>query len=123
MRRPSRRASAPDGKSGIAGRNGCRRFDHQNYCSFRGARAMDDSPRYDKTLLPVQLNTPVLEIDNEATVEDKEELIIVVVLMPMILTLQDAKPNDRVVDLAERLVIPAVGTRFDQRRNVHHAQG
>ena len=84
---------------------------------------MDDPPRHDKTLLRVKFNAPILEVDNEAAVEDKEELVIVVVLMPMILTLQDAKPNDRVVDLAQRLVIPAVGTRFDQRWNVHHAQG
>ena len=84
---------------------------------------MNDSPRYDKTLLPVKLNAPVLEVDNEATVENKEELVIVVVLMPMILTLQDAKPNDRIVDPAERLVIPAVSARFDQRWNVYDAQG
>jgi len=35
-----------------------------------------------QTLCGGSSNTPVPEIDNEATVEDKEELIIVVVLMP-----------------------------------------
>jgi len=65
---------------------------------------MDDSLRYDKALLLVKLNASILEVYDKATVEDKEELIIVVVLVPVILALQDAQPNDRVVDLAQRLV-------------------
>ena len=71
---------------------------------------MHDSLRYDKTLLPAKLDASILEVYEEATVEDKEELVVVVVLVPVILTLQDAQPNHRVVDLAQRLVIPAVGT-------------
>ena len=46
----------------------------------------------------------------KATFEDKEELVIVVVLMPVILALQDTQPDNRIVDLAQRLVVPAVGT-------------
>jgi hypothetical protein len=75
---------------------------------------MDDALRYDKPLLPVKLNASILEVYDKATVEDKEELIIVIVPVPVILALQDAQPNDRVVDLAQRLVIPAFGTRFGQ---------
>ena len=75
---------------------------------------MHDSLRYDKALLPAKLDAPILEVYDEATVEDEEELVVVVVLVPVILTLQDAQPNHRVVDLAQGLVIPAVGARFDQ---------
>ena len=75
---------------------------------------MHDSLRYDKALLPAKLDAPILEVYDEATVEDKEELVVAVVLVPVILTLQDAQPNHRVVDLAQRLVIPAFGARFGQ---------
>jgi hypothetical protein len=88
------------GRSGIARGNDCRSLNHQDDRSFRGTRAMDDSLWYDKSLLPVELNAPILEVHDKAAVEDKEELVIVVVLVPVILTLQDAQPNDRVVDLA-----------------------
>ena len=41
---------------------------------------MHDSLRYDKALLPAKLDAPILEVYDEATVEDKEELVVVVCL-------------------------------------------
>ena len=71
---------------------------------------MDDSLWYYKALLVMQLNASILEVYDEATFEDKKELVIVVMLVPMVLTLQDAEANNRVVDLAQCLVVPAIGT-------------
>jgi hypothetical protein len=64
----------------------------------------------------------VFQINDEMTVEDKEELVVVVVLVPVILALHDPKSNDRIVHFAESLVVPTVGARADQRGNVNQAQ-
>ena len=83
---------------------------------------MDNPLRYNKALLPLKLNASILKIDDEPTFENKEELVIAVVLVPVVLALQNAEANDRVVDLAQRLVVPAVGACLDQSRNIDQAQ-
>ena len=80
---------------------------------------MDDALRDNKALSLSKLDASILEIDDETTFEDKEELVVVVVFVPVILALHDAEPNDRIVHLAQRLVVPAVGTRRDQRGHVN----
>jgi hypothetical protein len=61
---------------------------------------MHDALGYDKTLARLQINALAFEIDDEMTVKDKEEFIVVVVLVPVILALHDAEADDRFVDLA-----------------------
>ena len=75
---------------------------------------MNDALRDNKALLSRKLDTLVLEIDDEATFQYKEELIVIVVFVPVILALHDAKTNDRTVHLTQRLVVPAVRARRDQ---------
>ena len=75
---------------------------------------MNDSSRDDKALLLDKLDAPILEIDDETTFDDKEELVVIVMLVPVVLALQDAETDDRIVHLAKRLVVPAVGTRLHQ---------
>jgi len=108
--------------SGIAGRDDRRGFDHENHCTLGSARAVNDALRHDVPLLRSQIDGAVLEVNDETAVENKEELVVVVVFMPMILAAHDAQANDRVVHFAQRLVIPSVGARSDQRRNVDYAQ-
>jgi hypothetical protein len=83
---------------------------------------VNDPLRHDESLSLSKVDRPALQVDDEATLEDKEELIVVVVLVPVILTLQDAKSNDRVVHFAEGLVVPMVGAGVNQRGNVNQAQ-
>ena len=66
------------------------------------AGAMDDSLGNDKSLSWVELDGSVFEIDEQLAVNDVEELVIRIVLVPVILTLQDTKPNHGVIHLAER---------------------
>ena len=61
---------------------------------------MDDPLRHDEALLPLKLDASILQLNDEAAVEDKEELVVVVVFVPVILTLHGAQPHDRIVDLA-----------------------
>jgi hypothetical protein len=104
---------------GVAGGNDCRRLDHENYGALGSACAVNDTFRDDEALLSIELDTSIFKIDDETTLKDKEELVVISVFVPVILTLHYAKSNDRIVHLAQRLVVPAVGTRGDQRGYVN----
>ena len=65
---------------------------------------MQDTSRDDKALGLPQFNAASFQIDNETTLDDKEKLIIVVVLVPVIFSLDNAEPDDRTVDLAKSLI-------------------
>ena len=43
-------------------------------------------------------------------------------LVPMVLALDDAQPDDRIVDLAECLVEPLVANRVDNGGNIDHLE-
>ena len=78
---------------------------------------MDHSLGNDISLSWIELDGLVFQIDEQLAIDDVEELIIGIVLVPVILTLKDAKPNHGFIDLAERLVIPlefaSIGKSFD----------
>ena len=49
---------------------------------------MGDAFGNDKPLLRLQINRAIFEIDDKVPLQDKEELIVVVMFVPMILALQ-----------------------------------
>jgi hypothetical protein len=73
---------------------------------MRRACAMDDSLGNDKSLSWIELDGLVFQVNEQLAVDDVEELIVGIVLVPVILTLKNAKPNYGVIHLAQRLVIP-----------------
>lgn len=83
---------------------------------------MPDAFGNDESLPWLQINRAIFEINDEVSLQDKEEFVVVIMFVPMVLTLHDAEANNRVVHLAERLVIPLIGAGFDQSRNVHQAE-
>jgi hypothetical protein len=107
---------------GITGGDHGSRFNHKNYRPLRGASAMDDTFGNDKPFLWLQIDRPTLKIDDEVPLKNKEKFIIVLVFVPVIFALHDAKTYDGVIDLAKRLVIPAVRASSDERRDVHDTQ-
>ena len=58
-----------------------------------------------------EVHRAVFQVDEEPALDDVEELVLVVVLVPVVLAPDDAEPDDRVVDPAEGLVVPRVGAR------------
>ena len=48
------------------------------------------------------------EIDEQAAFDDVEELVLPLMVVPVIAPLNDAEANDRIVDVAKRLVVPGV---------------
>ncbi len=81
---------------------------------------MPNSFRHDETLPRTKLDHLVFKIDQEMAVENKEELVDVVVLVPVIFTLQHPQPHDRVVHLTKSLVVPLVCARIDQLLNIDY---
>ena len=71
---------------------------------------MNDAFGHNKALLLSKLDTSILEINDETTVKDKEEFVVIVVFVPVVFALHDAEANDRIVHLTQRLVVPGVGT-------------
>ena len=74
--------------------------------------------RYNETLLRKQLDGPILELDHEAAGHDVEELVEVVVFVPVLLAFDHAEAHHRLVDLAEGLVVPRHIAGIDQHRYI-----
>jgi hypothetical protein len=83
---------------------------------------MNDPFRDNESLTRGQLDRPILQVDQEFSLDDVEELVEIIVLVPVILPLHHAKPDDRIIDLTQRLVVPAVFTRLHQPLNVDDLQ-
>lgn len=79
-------------------------------------------PGHDESLLCLQVDRAVLQVNDEVTLEHEEKLIIGVMLVPVILSLHHTQTNHGIVHCAQRLVIPLVSARFDERGNVHHGE-
>src|SRR5205823_7396017 len=106
----------------ITGRNDGSSFHHQNNYSIRGAGAVLDAFGNDESLLWLQINRAILEIDDKVPLQDKEELVVIVIFVPVVLALHNPQANNGVVHLAKRLVVPLIGAGFHQGRNVHQAE-
>lgn len=64
--------------------------------------------RHNEALPRRKIDHAIFEIDQEMSVENKKEFIDLFVLVPVILALNHGQSNDRVVYLAERLIVPLV---------------
>jgi hypothetical protein len=106
----------------IASGGDCRRLDHQNDGSLGGSCAVDDPFGHDKPLLRRELDSAILEIDDESAGKDKEELVVLVVLVPVVLTLHYTETDNRVVNSAKSLVVPPCTALRRQRGNVYKLQ-
>jgi len=63
-------------------------------------------------------NGPPVKIDLKATIHDIEELVLVVVLVPVKLTLHDAESYYAIVYAAKSLVVPGILARVDERLHI-----
>ena len=63
---------------------------------------------HDKALPRGNIDNAIFEIDQEMSVEDEKEFIDIFMFVPVIFALNHRQPNDRIVHLAKRLVVPLV---------------
>ena len=61
-----------------------------------------------------EIDNTIFKVDEEISIENEKEFINVLVLMPVVLTLHYCHPDDGVVDLAKRLIVPIVRARIGQ---------
>jgi hypothetical protein len=64
----------------------------------------------------------VFDVNLEPALDDQEELVLGIVLVPVEFALDNAEPNDCVVDGRQRLVEPAVGDRRGLFPDIERAQ-
>ena len=69
---------------------------------------MQHALRHGEALLRTQLDGSTLEIDDELSFNHVKELVLIVMLVPMEITVQHAKPDNAIIDLAQGLVEPLV---------------
>jgi hypothetical protein len=67
-----------------------------------------------KTLAWQKLNGATFEVDDELSTQHEEELIIIVVLVPMVFPLHYAQANHRVIYLAKCLIVSLVSYSVNQ---------
>src|SRR5215469_14375966 len=72
---------------------------------------------------PSSTGVGAVEFDAEQPVQDEEELILLVVLVPVKFALHDAQPHQDITDLDEGLVVPGIAGLVDQRLDVYRLQG
>ena len=93
-------------------------LNHQDHGAFGSPGPMPDSFGHAEPIALCELDSAVFEIDKQPSFDDIEELILVVVRMPDILALDNSQADHTIVDAAERLVVPGVRIRIDQRLRV-----
>ena len=75
-----------------------------------------------KALPRSKIDNAILEIDQEMSVQNEKEFINIFVFVPVIFALHHGHPDDGVIHLAKRLVIPFVGAGFHQSPNVDQTE-
>src|SRR5262245_46106017 len=98
-------------------------FDHQDHRSSRRPGSVHHSLGHRESLLGIELHGAPLQIDDEFALDDIEEFIFLVVLVPVKFTLYHAEANDAIIHLAECLVKPLVFRFLLQSSNIDQLQG
>jgi hypothetical protein len=109
--------------SGVTGWNYRRGFNHQYDRSIGRSSAVYNALRNDEPFSRLQVNRFAFQVDNEVAIEHKEELVVVIVLMPVVLALHHAQANNGIVNFAQCLVVPLVRARLYKRGNINDREG
>jgi len=68
--------------------------------------------RHDEALPGRKSDNAILEIDQEMSVENEKEFIDIIVFVPVIFALHYRHPDDRIIHLAQRLIVPFIFARI-----------
>src|SRR5439155_5718110 len=102
----------------IAGRHDARSLYHEHHRALGSPRAVPYAAWHDEALARRELDRAALQVDDEPPRDDVEELVLVVVLVPVVFPLHHTESHHGVVDLAERLGVPGMGAGVEQRLDV-----
>ena len=100
---------------GISGGDDAYGFNHKDHCTIWSASAMHNALGHNKPFLWLKINCSVFEVNDKVPLENKEEFVVVVVLVPVILPLRrsrSAKTRSVCLSLpAQRPLPPEAATR------------
>src|SRR4051794_28952365 len=77
----------------------------------------------DKSLSRRKLDRAVFKVNQQLTINNIKEFVLLLVVVPMILTLYNPEPDDRIIHLAESLVVPRELARICKRLFIDYLQG
>src|SRR5690242_20499776 len=97
-------------------------FHHEHDRSLRSARAMQNSLGDHHALPRTEFHGAAFEINQQLSFDDVEELIIVIMLVPVIFALHHTETNYGAVHLAMRLVVPLVSAGIGEGAFVNYFQ-
>jgi hypothetical protein len=84
---------------------------------------VSDSSRDHDPLAGKQFHSSLVEVQEELSIDDIEELVFFIVLVPVEFAVEDAEAHDAVIDKRQRLVPPAVGALVGQLADILKLQG
>jgi hypothetical protein len=84
----------------VAGRDDSGVFNHEDYSSLRGPRAMQDTSGNNRPLAGTKFHGAAFKINQKRSFDYKKEFVIVIMFVPVILTLNNADTNYRTIHLA-----------------------
>ena len=77
---------------------------------------------HDEALFRRKIDDAIFEIDQEMSVENEKEFIDIFVFVPVIFALNHGQPDNRIVYLAKRLIVPLVCARIGQFLHIDYFQ-
>ena len=104
----------------VAGRNNVGPLDHQDDRTLMRACSVAHTFGNDEALPGRKFDYAIFEIDQEPPIQYEKEFVDLVVFMPVILTLHHSHPDNRIVHLAKRLIVPFVGTSISELLHIDH---
>lgn len=85
------------------------RFHHKYNRSLGRSGAMHHPSRYGYALMGIQFNRSLFRIDEQLSLDDKKEFIVVIMLVPVVFSLDDPQPHYALVHPGQRLIEPRNG--------------
>src|SRR5271163_3968776 len=81
-------------------------LDHENHGALRSAGAMQGPSWHHKALARMKLHDALFQVNQQLALDHIEELVVLVMFVPVIFALDDGHAHNGLIDLAERKVEP-----------------
>lgn len=101
--------------------SGCHRgcLDHEYHRAMWCTGPVSHSSRNEKPVMSFQFHGPVLQIEEQHALKNKEELVFPVVLVPVKLALEHPQADNTVIDVAQGLVPPLLCAFIRELSDIH----
>src|SRR4029453_15969744 len=99
-------------------------LDHDHRAAYWHDRTMQHAGRDAEGLIRLEYNgVPALQLDVELTLQEVEELVLLIVLVPVILPLHHSKADQDIAHPDQSLVVPRLRDGVDEVLNIDRLEG